>query len=164
MRLDDVVTGRANFRAVIDEISQEADRLIRTLRASRGITVDLTKPPKSSAARSKGRKDSAERGEDRERRPGQKAGAPKPAETHRAKAQPLAAHDNGSPQRARQSNGQGRNGHHVQDSGQPRRAPPTERMIAFARRIASDKKAELPPGFDKDFEICRRFLDQNAGR
>ena len=45
-----------------------------------------------------------------------------------------------------------------------RPTPPTSRMVAFAERLAKDKKATLPSGYDKDFEICRRFLDQHAGR
>ena len=47
-------------------------------------------------------------------------------------------------------------------SGRP--TPPTRRMVAFAKRLAKDKRATLPPGYDKDFDICRRFLDQHAGR
>jgi DNA topoisomerase III len=46
----------------------------------------------------------------------------------------------------------------------PRASPPTSKMVAFAQRLAKDKKAALPPGYDKDFEICRRFLDQHTGR
>jgi DNA topoisomerase-3 len=30
--------------------------------------------------------------------------------------------------------------------------------------LARDKRATLPSGYDKDFDICRRFLDQHAGR
>jgi hypothetical protein len=37
-------------------------------------------------------------------------------------------------------------------------------MVAFAERLAKDKRAALPSGYDKDFDICRRFLDQHAGR
>jgi hypothetical protein len=37
-------------------------------------------------------------------------------------------------------------------------------MVAFAERLAKDKEATLPPGYAKDFDICRRFLDQHAGR
>src|SRR5262249_48756995 len=45
-----------------------------------------------------------------------------------------------------------------------RPTPPTSRMVAFAERLAKDKRATLPSGYDKDFDICRRFLDQHAGR
>ena len=44
MRLDDVVVGKADFRAVIDEIAGEADRLISVLRQHNGSTVDLSQP------------------------------------------------------------------------------------------------------------------------
>ena len=62
-------------------------------------------------------------------------------------------------------------GERRQDDGpEPKRpasarpSPPTSRMVAFAQRLAKDKKAALPSGYDKDFDICRRFLDQHAGR
>jgi DNA topoisomerase III len=42
--------------------------------------------------------------------------------------------------------------------------PPTTRMVAFAERLAKDKKANLPSGYAKDFDICRRFLDQHTTR
>src|SRR5215467_11747114 len=44
MRLDDVVVGKADFRAVIDEIAGEAERLITVLRQHNGGTVDLSQP------------------------------------------------------------------------------------------------------------------------
>jgi DNA topoisomerase-3 len=44
MRLADVVVGKADFRAVIDEIADEADRLITVLRRHNGATVDLSQP------------------------------------------------------------------------------------------------------------------------
>jgi len=47
-------------------------------------------------------------------------------------------------------------------SGRP--TLPTSRMVAFAKRLAKDKRATLLSGYDKDFDICRRFLDQHAGR
>ncbi len=40
--------------------------------------------------------------------------------------------------------------------------PPTEKMIAFARSLAQRKQAELPSDYDKNFDACRRFLDQHA--
>ena len=62
MRLDDVVVGKADFRAVIDEIAGEADRLITVLRQHNGSTVDLSQPVsvRSRRGRSKvGRKSRA---------------------------------------------------------------------------------------------------------
>ena len=62
--------------------------------------------------------------------------------------------------------GQRRQDHGAEPEQRPsaRASPPTSKMVAFAQRLAKDKKAALPPGYDKDFEICRRFLDQHAGR
>ena len=41
---DDVVLGKVGYRAVIDEIAGEADRLITVLRQHNGGTVDLSQP------------------------------------------------------------------------------------------------------------------------
>ena len=43
-------------------------------------------------------------------------------------------------------------------------APPTRTMVAFAERLARDKRAKLPIGYDQDLEICGRFLDRHVGR
>ena len=62
-------------------------------------------------------------------------------------------------QRAERSN--------VSDAARPataRSSPPTDKMVAFAQRLAKDKNAKLPNGYDKDFDTCRRFLDQNLKR
>ncbi len=45
-----------------------------------------------------------------------------------------------------------------------RATSPTSKMVAFAERLARDKRANLPTGYDKDFDVCRRFLDQHLGR
>jgi len=39
-----------------------------------------------------------------------------------------------------------------------RSALPTDRMVAFAERLAREKRVDLPAGYAKDFEICCRFL------
>lgn len=44
MRLDEVVTGRADFRAVIDGIATEAERLIGSLTAQSGARIGLGQP------------------------------------------------------------------------------------------------------------------------
>ncbi|WP_281352678.1 DNA topoisomerase [Skermanella pratensis] len=44
MRLDEIVTGRAEFRHVIDGIATEAERLIGALRSRRGTALDLGAP------------------------------------------------------------------------------------------------------------------------
>ncbi|MEO1610731.1 MAG: hypothetical protein AAFR90_15710, partial [Pseudomonadota bacterium] len=40
--------------------------------------------------------------------------------------------------------------------------PPTDKMIAFAQSLAQRKQAELPSDYDRNFEVCRRFLDQHT--
>ena len=153
MRLDDVVLGKVGYRAVIDEIAGEADRLITVLRQHSGGTVDLGQPAPHRTKRgwsNVGRKNrvgghaaaTSDEAKPRTRRPrrAKNASRRKMAE-RRQDARP-------EPKRP--------------TSGRP--TPPTRRMVAFAERLAKDKRGTLPPGYDKDFDICRRFLDQHAGR
>jgi DNA topoisomerase-3 len=153
MRLDDVMVGKADFRAVIDEIAGEADRLIMVLRHHSGGTVDLSQPAPFRAGRGRsrfGRKSYA----------GAHAAAnmdeSKPKSRHRRRAK------NASGQQMGERRPYRRPGSKRPASDRP--TPPTSRMVAFAERLAKDKRASLPPGYDKDFDICRRFLDQHAGR
>ena len=44
MRLEDVVNGKVQFRAIIDEIACEAARIIDVLRRHTSSTVDLSQP------------------------------------------------------------------------------------------------------------------------
>jgi DNA topoisomerase-3 len=153
MRLDDVVMGKADFRAVIDEIAGEADRLIRVLRQHNGGTVDLGQPAplRTKRGRTKvGRKSRA--GGDAATTPGEaKSKSRRPRRAKNASRQPVAERGQvGRPEPKRPT------------SNRP--TPPTTRMVAFAERLAKDKRATLPPGYNKDFEICRRFLAQHAGR
>ena len=37
-------------------------------------------------------------------------------------------------------------------------------MVAFAEKLAKEKGVGLPAGYARDFEICRRFLDDHAHR
>ena len=153
MRLDDVVVGKANFRAVIDEIAGEADRLITVLRQHNGGTVDLNQPAPIRTRRGR----SPARGKSHTR--GHATGATEETrpKTRRRRKAKEASH---------QVIGQRRQDDGTEPKQRPsaRASPPTSKMVAFAQRLAKDKKAALPPGYDKDFEICRRFLDQHAGR
>ena len=168
MRLDDVVLGKAGFLAVIDEIAAEAGRVIAILARHTGQRVELEKPAPFRAAQKRGwgrvrgdrkpsRKvttatgDEAAAAKPKARRP-RTAKAAKPALRQRQTAPRPPSRE---PTRSQ--------------PGEPRTvpangSPPTEKMVAFAKRLATDKKAALPAGFDRDFEICRRFLDQHAGR
>lgn len=151
MRLDDVVMGKADFRGVIGEIADEAGRLIAVLRKHTGGTVDLGSPVPAGAGRkaTKGRVKPAKAApgrahghEPRTRR--ERAAKPSTgaSTTRRMAGKPAAA----APSAAAPS------------------SPPTARMVAFAERLAQDKRAKLPPGYDRDFGVCRRFLDQHGGR
>jgi DNA topoisomerase III len=150
-RLDDVMVGKADFRAVIDEIAGEADRLIGVLQHHSGGTVDLSQPapPRTRHGRSRiGR---------RSRAGGHAAGtsnAAKPKSRRPRKAKNASHPQMGKRRQFR------RPGSKRPASDRP--TPPTSRMVAFAERLAKDKRAALPAGYDKDFDICRRFLDQHA--
>src|SRR5262245_25658108 len=153
MRLDDVMVGKADFRVVIDEIAGEADRLITVLRRHNGATLDLTQPAPHRARRGRSKVG-------RKSRSGGHAAAATYAATpksHRPRRIKKAAH-----QRFADRKQDGRPELKRPTSGRP--TPPTTRMVAFAERLAKDKRATLPSGYDKDFDICRRFLDQHAGR
>ena len=148
MRLDDVVVGKAGFRAVIDEIASEAERVIAVLRQHNGATVDLSQPAPVRSTNARRTKSSD--GPTASKKPRATAAAKKPkAGTTRAKtaSQPDQRDydDRASYDRAPASSAK----------------PPTEKMVAFAQRLAKDKSVNLPRGYDADFEICRRFLDQN---
>ena len=153
MRLDDVVVGKADFRAVIDEIAGEAGRLISVLRQHTGGTVDLGQPAPVGARR----------GRIKARR---KGSANKHATADAAKAKgrrPLRAKPP-----LQQKKIQKKISGHRQDRSPDPRPPisagptsPTPRMVAIAERLAKDKRTALPSGYDKDFDICRRFLDQH---
>ena len=139
MRLDDVVLGKADYRAVIDEIAGEAERLIQVLRRHDGGKVDLGKPA-SFKAKARGKRAPKESGA-MSCKMGVKPGAAKRKPRNGADAATTVA---------RPANGHAK--------------PPTEKMVAFAQRLAKDKKATLPAGYDKNFDVCRQFLDQHLQR
>src|SRR6185369_13612112 len=142
MRLDDVVLGKADFRAVIDEIAGEADRLITVLRQHNGGTVDLSQPAplRISRGRSKvGRKSRASG------RAGETSDEAKPRSCRPRRAR------NASQKSMHERKPDGRPEPKQPPSGRP--TPPTSRMVAFAERLAKDKKTTLPSGYANDFEI-----------
>ncbi|WP_207485670.1 DNA topoisomerase [Arenibaculum pallidiluteum] len=155
MRLDEVATERADFRAVIDAIAEEADRLIDTLKGQTPPGIDLGAPPPRGRG-GRGRLARAGGGpakgalRKRIRRAARApadagAGASGPGAAQPASLRPPA-------KRAGRGAGGGR-----------KAAPPTERMLAFARSLAQRKGVPLPAEAAEDFEACRRFLDQHAG-
>src|SRR5262245_4841478 len=146
MRLDEVVTGRVHFKGVIDEIAAEAGKLIAVLRRHTGALVDLSRPAPTAARRGRGRA--------RTKRNADKAATDTSVST-RPKAKSLRSRKAKAATPARRA---------------PARAPaapsspPTARMVAFAEKLAREKSVGLPAGYARDFEICRRFLDDHAQR
>jgi DNA topoisomerase-3 len=144
MQLDDIVSGRIDFRTVIDGIAGMAEQLIAVLRAHPGSTVDLGL---ATATTSRGRRQpravrrpnkgpSAARAP-RQRRSAEPGDATPPTTDKDPEVPPT------RPTKARGS-------------------PPTAKMVAYAKSLAGNKKVRLPPGCTQDFETCRRFLDQHA--
>lgn len=135
MRLDDVVLGKADFRAVIEEIAGEADRVIKVLLRHNGPGVDLIQPPPGSKPRS-------------DHKPNHDLGGARKQLKPRRPPRRRPASGAGSGARSRPSSRAAK--------------PPTERMLAFAQRLAQERKIELPKGCDVDFSVCRAFLDRHA--
>ena len=149
MHLDAVVTGRANFRAVIDDIAAEAERLIAALRQRPKGGVDLQAAP---PATTEGPKRKARAAAD---------GAAK------LRGEPQAAEDSApaKPKRARKAKSAAAPAAGEQASTAPTATSgpaPTARMISYAQKLAKAKGVPLPSGYDRDFQACRRFLDQHG--
>jgi DNA topoisomerase-3 len=143
MRLDEVVTGRADYRAVIDGIAAVALELIDALLKRSSGTVDLMI---STPARRSGR-----------RRPGGQASSPtnmkdsKPVRARRgAKTAQVSTRKHAAPAAG------------AYDEEAARSKAPTAKMVAYAQSLARSKKATLPEGYQQDFHACRRFLDEHA--
>ncbi|CAO3352451.1 DNA topoisomerase [Azospirillum palustre] len=172
MKLDEVVTGRADFRRVIDAIASEADRLIGALVGQRGTALDLGLPaPKARFAR-RGATARGKTARSAPAAPGDaakpvrrrtrkatvstdgEAVAPKPRRTRKAKA------DGTAPSAAAVAENTPVADAPISDAR--RRREPTERMLAFARSLAERKGIALPDPCLRDFDQCRSFLDQHA--
>ncbi len=156
MRLDDVVLGKADFRAVIDEIAREAGRLITVLRGHSGATVDLGQAAPAAGRRPsvKSRRGARANGKHHATTSGDAVTA-RPSRRKMRPAQPRAATGMDVPPTGR---------HATAPQQRARTSPPTAKMVAFAERLAKDKRAKLPPDYAKDFDVCRRFLDQHLAR
>jgi DNA topoisomerase III len=149
MRLDDVTVGKADFRAIIDQIAGEADRLIRVLQQHSGGTVDLGQPVRTKGGRSRIPRRSRDGGH----------AAANPDKSKPKRCRPRKA-KNASHRRVSGCRRYRHPGSKRPASGRP--TPPITRMVAFAERLAKDKRASLPSGYDKALDICRRFLDQQG--
>ena len=145
MHLDAVVTGSTNFRAVIDGIAAEAEKMIAVLRQRPRGGVDLQAKPLEKSAGSKP-------ASKKTRGPSKASAAPKTprqAVTGKAKKPRKSAKSEiASPE--------------VKVDGARRNPPPTERMVGYAQKLAKMKGLDLPPDCHLDFQACRRFLDQHG--
>ena len=141
MQLDDIVSGRTDFRAVIDGISGMAEQLIGVLRGHPGNTIDLglatvttnrrRRQPRAQRRTSKGPSAPRAPRQRRSSKPGRSAAPTEIAPTS-VPSHPI----------------------------KPGGPPPTAKMVAYAKSLAKNKKVKLPPRYAQDFETCRRFLDQ----
>ena len=178
MRLDDVVTGRAGFRAVIDEIACEAKKLIDVLRRHNGVTVDLSKPAAAGGDGCKGKGNLRGKGKRRSRRSVESPDGEARTSAHKPKARKAAkgaategklrrrgrdAEPRREPSPAEPSR-EAPPRHFEGERGAGTRRAPTEKMIAFAQRLAKEKGIRLPQGAADDFDACRRFLDDCTRR
>jgi DNA topoisomerase-3 len=143
MQLDDIVSGRVDYRAVIDGIADVAAEIIAVLQAhgTGRIDLDVAAPtPSRRGARSKLGK------------PRKPAADAKPQGVRRRSARAVAPDGVGATATSPERPGRGKT------SG----GAPTAKMLAYARSLASNRNLALPPGCDQDFAICRQFLDQHA--
>jgi DNA topoisomerase-3 len=148
MRLDEVVLGSNNFRAVIDGIASSAADLISRLTQQTGVKVDLA--PASQR---------------------QRAGR-----SRRSPASPTATSRRRSRGPAREQvseipipGGLGSEPAEQIPSGVARPQPvrgnarkPTPRMLAFARALAKKNSIPLPQACEQSFDHCRAFIEQHA--
>jgi DNA topoisomerase III len=144
MKLDAVVTGQADYRIVIDGIAAEAEALIAALRQRPKGAVNLQAAVPAEA--------SAKQASRKPRRP-----ANATSETKAALTTPA-----GKPKRTRKGKATSANGMAAAADASDRSTPPTARMIGYAEKLAKSKGVALPSGYDRDFQACRRFLDQHG--
>lgn len=142
MRLDEIVTGKADFRTVIDGVAEAANGLIEALQRQSSQKVDLQKN-----AQARG-------GEQRRYRRSNRSSNAKADATitspRRSKARRVATEKVAAPAQDNKS------------SEVRGRREPTSKMIAYAQMLARSRKAALPEGYQRDFDACRRFLDEHA--
>ena len=105
MRLDDIVTGKAEFRTVIDGIATEADRLIGALRLRSGAKLDLGAPAppvvKTKATRKPRAKAAAKDGESAAKAPAVKRRRSPARQKQTATTTPAPLQDEAPDQRSR---------------------------------------------------------------
>jgi DNA topoisomerase-3 len=145
MRLDEIITGRAHFKGVIDEIAAEAAKLIQVLCRHTGALLDLNRTAATVTRRARGEVETKRnRGRVAMEISGSTRLKAKSLRTRKTKA--------ATPKRR------------VARASAVPSSSPTARMVTFAEKLAKEKRVSLPADYAKDFEICRRFLDEHAQR
>ncbi|WP_166144336.1 DNA topoisomerase [Methylosinus sp. RM1] len=137
MRLDEVLTGKADYQAVIDGIAAAARELIEALVEKSTGKVDLTI---SAPARRSGRR----RRSPQDDRSGAAKSASASPRRRTSKAKSIASAES------------------VDDPCARRSKAPTDKMVAYAQNLARARKVKLPEAYLRDFDACRRFLDEHA--
>jgi DNA topoisomerase-3 len=142
MRLDEIVTGKADFRTVIDGVADAANSLIEALQRQSSQKVELQN------------KSQARGSEQRRYRRSSRSSNTEDGRTipsaRRAKASRTVTEQVIVPVQNNQS------------SEVRNRRSPTAKMIAYAQMLARSRKAALPEGYQHDFDTCRRFLDEHV--
>lgn len=145
-QLDDIVARHVDFRSVIDGICTVAQRLIDVLQAQAARQVNFAAP-------SNRRKYGSNRKHLRPARNNSPKSAPRKRSRSSLKPTQTETTANVKPIEVQTSNRLSRS------AGRS----PTDKMVSYARQLANRKRIELPFGFDADFDVCKRFLDEHAG-
>jgi DNA topoisomerase III len=143
MRLDDIVSGRADFRAVIDGIASMAEELIGVLQKFPVSTVDLGF---SAATKGRGRRKKWSKRSTGKSASGAKAPRRRQVSKSGRSRMEKTDQQHTSSNRSAKTDG----------------STPTSKMVAYAKSLAEQKSVVLPPRYDQDFATCRLFLDQHA--
>lgn len=175
MRLDDVTTGRGDFRAVIDGVAGEAGRLIDILARQSGGALPLAAPSAPFGKRTGAKRTGAKQAETK------RAGGPRRKKAEGGTATTTAANITAAKTTAAKTGGRKRKAAAPNDVAPNETASaenptvkmpigkmsagkmPTDKMIAFARQLAERRGEPLPDAATATFDGCRAYLDRHGG-
>ena len=147
MRLDDVVIGRTDFRAVIDGIAQNAEDLINRLQKNTALKIALA--PSSQRGRGARRNGKKNFGTKTTRRRSTNLPAQRSFEGGQTGELAPPAHEVAGTVTRRSSSALRK---------------PTPKMINYARSLAQRAGVPLPSSVLQDFGACRAFLQEHVQR
>ncbi|MEK4031778.1 DNA topoisomerase [Methylocystis sp. IM3] len=142
MRLGEIVTGKTDFRVVIDGIAAAANDFIEALQKQPIETADLIS---STQARRGPRRRRGSNSRERGTKDLRQLLKSRRSKNNRASTEERPASVDSNPA-----------------VGTRHRKAPTAKMVAYAQTLARSKKAALPDGYQHDFDACRRFLDEHT--